>query len=195
MALEEAVEEDRQRKERESDRLRLKRIRLREEWLAGRGADEYSSVTQRLQQHVAEKQKSLEERAARAKRKLQVTLAWWRVGLTHLRRKHAAVALRQDCVNEALAAILGSVNSHIEHSFKADCSRRMQGREVLRQQLALRDRDFSKARNLPLQKASVLQRAFRSMRARTLVRLLLQREVGVGSLPLPRLSARLLMKA
>ena len=195
MALEEAVEEDRQRKERESDRLRLKRIRLREEWLAGRGADEYSSVTQRLQQHVAEKQKSLEERAARAKRKLQVTLAWWRVGLTHLRRKHAAVALRQDCVNEALAAIFGSVNSHIEHSFKADCSRRMQGREVLRQQLALRDRDFSKARNLPLQKASVLQRAFRSMRARTLVRLLLQREVGVGSLPLPRLSARLLMKA
>ena len=193
MALEEAVEEDRQRKERESDRLRLKRIRLREEWLAGRGADEYSSVTKRLQQHVAEKQKSLEERAARAKRKLQVTLAWWRVGLTHLRRKHAAVALRQDCVNEALAAILGSVNSHIEHSFKADCSRRMQGREVLRQQLALRDSDFSKARIL--QKASVLQRAFRSMRARTLVRLLLQREVGVGSLPLPRLSARLLMKA
>ena len=195
MALEEAVEEDRQRKERESDRLRLKRIRLREEWLAGRGADEYSSVTQRLQQHVAEKQKSLEERAAGAKRKLQVTLAWWRVGLTHLRRKHAAAALRQDCVIKALAAILGSVNSHIEHNFKADCSRRMQGREVLRQQLALRDRDFSKARNLPLQKASVLQRAFRSMRARTLVRLLLQREVGVGSLPLPRLSARLLMKA
>ena len=184
MALEEAGEEDRQRKERESDRLRLKRIRLREEWLAGhRGADEYSSVTQRLQQHVAEKQKSLEERAARAKRKLQVTLAWSRVALTHLRRKHAAVALRQDCVNEALAAIFSSVNRQIEHSFKADCSRRMQGREVLRQQLALRDREFSKARIL--QKAAVLQRAFRSMRARAHVRKLL-REVVVGSLALPR---------
>ena len=152
------MREDRQRKERERDRIRLKRIRLREEWLAGeRGAEEYSSVTQRLQQHVAEKQKSLDERAARAKRKRATTLAWCRVALTHLRRKHAADALRQDCVNEALAAILGSVNSHIEHSFKADCSRRMQGRELLRQQLALRDRDFSKGRIL--QKAAMLQRA------------------------------------
>jgi hypothetical protein len=162
-ALEEAVEEDRGRAERERERMRLKRIRLRNEWLQS-GVEQYGRVAERLQEHEEQKQQRLQQNALRAKRKLQMTLAWSRVGFTYVRRTNAAEALRQDSLNEAMTAIFEGVNAHIERRHREDVAARQLGREHLRYQMALRNNDYAQARQFL--KAAVVQRAVRCRKAR-----------------------------
>jgi len=145
VALEEAVQADVRRKEAEKDRQRLKRIRLREEWLRS-GVDEYGRVSERLQQLEEEKQRKLQQRAEQAKRKLQATLAWSRIGFTHVRRVNAAEALRQDSLAAVFDAVFEGVYRHIQASVRQERAARLQGREYLRQQMALREQDYQQAR-------------------------------------------------
>jgi hypothetical protein len=162
-ALEEAVEEDRGRAERDRERMRLKRIRLRNEWLQS-GVEQYGRVAERLQEHEEQKQQRLQQNALRAKRKLQMTLAWSRVGFTYVRRTNAAEALRQDRLNEAMKAIFEGVNAHIERRHREDVAARQLGREHLRYQMTLRNNDYAHARQFL--KAAVVQRAVRCRKAR-----------------------------
>jgi len=139
------VQADVRRKEAEKDRQRLKRIRLREEWLRS-GVDEYGRVSERLQQLEEEKQRKLQQRAEQAKRKLQATLAWSRIGFTHVRRVNAAEALRQDSLAAVFDAVFEGVYRHIQASVRQERAARLQGREYLRQQMALREQDYQQAR-------------------------------------------------
>ncbi len=162
-ALEEAVQEDRGRAERERERMRLKRIHLRNEWLQS-GVEQYGRVAERLLEHEEQKQQRLQQNALRAKRKLQMTLAWSRVGFTYVRRINAAEALRQDSVNEAMTAIFEGVNVRIERKHREDVAARQLGREHLRYQMTLRNNDYAHARLFL--KAAVVQRAVRCRKAR-----------------------------
>jgi hypothetical protein len=167
VALEEAVEDQKRREFEESDRMRLKRIRLREEW-GRRGAEAYGRVGERLRQMEEDKQRRLEQSAAKAKRKLQLQLSWCRLGFTHVRRVNAGEAMRQDCVNEVWSAVMAGVNAHIEASWRKETVRRMQGRALLRTQKELREEEYARARLL--HKAVVLQRSLRCHAARVRMR-------------------------
>lgn len=121
--------------ERDAERKRLRRCRLRDEWIAAGMLD-----NERVQERWRAADRQREERRlavkAVAQRRARLRMSWMKFSRLHVTRTEQAAALRENIVGWAWGRVMEGVSLHIEESVRRRLAAERDARGLLRTQVS-----------------------------------------------------------